>query len=133
MNKKDPVCHFEMPYEDKDRVAEFYNKAFGWDMHKLGKEMGDYIMAHTTETDENNMVKTPGNINGGFFAKTLEMPAQYPSVVIAVKDVKASAELVTQSGGKILGEPMEIPGIGMYLSFIDTEGNRVSMLQPIEL
>jgi predicted enzyme related to lactoylglutathione lyase len=26
---------------------------------------------------------------------------------------------------------MEIPGVGHYVSFIDTEGNRVSMLQPI--
>jgi predicted enzyme related to lactoylglutathione lyase len=31
----------------------------------------------------------------------------------------------------VLGEPMEIPGVGHYVSFIDTEGNRVSMLQPI--
>jgi uncharacterized protein len=38
---------------------------------------------------------------------------------------------VTKAGGKALGEPMEIPGVGQYASFIDTEGNRVSMLQPI--
>jgi hypothetical protein len=25
---------------------------------------------------------------------------------------------------------MEIPGIGQYVSFMDTEGNRVSILQP---
>jgi predicted enzyme related to lactoylglutathione lyase len=25
---------------------------------------------------------------------------------------------------------MEIPGIGLYVSFFDSEGNRVSMLQP---
>lgn len=30
----------------------------------------------------------------------------------------------------MLGEPMEIPGIGHYVSFKDTEHNRVSMLQP---
>ena len=33
--------------------------------------------------------------------------------------------------GKVLGEPMEIPGVGQYVSFLDTEGNRVSMLQPL--
>jgi predicted enzyme related to lactoylglutathione lyase len=26
---------------------------------------------------------------------------------------------------------MEIPGVGHYVSFTDTEGNRVSLLQPI--
>jgi predicted enzyme related to lactoylglutathione lyase len=42
---------------------------------------------------------------------------------------------VTEAGGKVLGgqkpgEPDEIPGVGLYASFIDTEGNRVSILQP---
>ena len=37
---------------------------------------------------------------------------------------------VTEAGGKVLGEPMEIPGYGLYVSFFDSEGNRVSMMQP---
>jgi hypothetical protein len=37
---------------------------------------------------------------------------------------------VRDAGGKVLGEPMEIPGIGQYVSFTDTEGNRVSLLEP---
>jgi uncharacterized protein len=39
--------------------------------------------------------------------------------------------IATATGGKVLGEPIEIPGIGQYVSFVDTEDNRVSMLQPI--
>ncbi len=58
------------------------------------------------------------------------MPAQYPSVVIAVGDIKAAMKKVTEGGGKVLGEPMEIPGYGLYVSFFDTEGNRVSIMQP---
>jgi hypothetical protein len=38
---------------------------------------------------------------------------------------------VVKAGGTVLGEPMEIPGVGSYVSFTDPEGNRVSMLQPI--
>ena len=56
---------------------------------------------------------------------------QYPSVVVAVDDITRSAEKVVTAGGKLLGEPMMIPGVGQYLSFVDPEGNRVSMLQPI--
>jgi hypothetical protein len=48
-----------------------------------------------------------------------------------VDDVKRSMAKVTASGGKVLGEPMEIPGVGQYVSFVDPEGNRVSMLQPV--
>ena len=40
---------------------------------------------------------------------------------------------VIAAGGKVLGEPMEIPGVGQYVSIIDTEGNRISMLQPIPM
>ncbi len=58
------------------------------------------------------------------------MPGQYPSVVVAVDDIKESMKKVADAGGKVLGGPMEIPGVGKYVSFLDTEGNRVSMLQP---
>jgi predicted enzyme related to lactoylglutathione lyase len=127
--KKNPVVHFEMPYENHERLAKFYSNVFGWEMQKLGKEMGDYVLASTTETDENQMVKTPGNINGGFFPKSPEVPP-YPSVVIAVDDVKAAMQQIRDAGGKVLGEPQDIPGIGLWVSFNDTEGNRVSILQP---
>jgi hypothetical protein len=46
-------------------------------------------------------------------------------------DIRESVGKVTDAGGKMLGEPIEIPGVGQYVSFTDTEGNRVSMLQPI--
>jgi predicted enzyme related to lactoylglutathione lyase len=96
----------------------------------LGEEMGNYVLATTTETDESGP-KRVGAINGGFFPKKPDWPAQHPSVVIAVDDVKESIKKVIDAGGTVLGEPMEIPGVGQYVSFIDTEGNRVSMLQPI--
>jgi uncharacterized protein len=51
--------------------------------------------------------------------------------VIAVDDIHDAVRRVTDAGGTVLGEPMEIPGVGHYVSFTDTEGNRVSMLQPI--
>jgi len=130
--KRDPVVHFEMPYEDRDRMADFYARTFGWAMEKFGEDMGYYVTAHTTQTDENNMVLRPGAINGGFFPRKPDWPAQYPSVVIAVEDIRETMALITEAGGKVLGEPMEIPGVGKYVSFFDTEGNRASILQPAE-
>ena len=124
-----PVVHFEMPYEQRDRIAKFYETAFGWQMQMLGAEMGNYVIASTSEMD-GCVPKNPGMINGGFYQKKPEWPAQFPSVVIAVDDIKAAAKKVRDAGGKMLGEPMEIPGVGHYVSFTDTEGNRVSMLQP---
>lgn len=125
-----PVVHFEMPYDDQTRMVKFYEQAFGWQTQVLGEEMGNYVLATTTETGETGP-KQPGAINGGFFPKKADWPAQHPSIVIAVDDVKESLERVRQAGGTVLGEPMEIAGVGQYVSFIDTEGNRVSMLQPV--
>jgi len=99
--------------------------------------MGNYVVVSTTETDEKNRSKTPGAINGGFFEKSGDN--QYPSVVIGVDDIGQAIKDVKAAGGKVLGghlnngEPDEIPGVGLYASFIDTEGNRVSMLQPKEM
>ncbi|MGO8990059.1 MAG: VOC family protein [bacterium] len=125
-----PVVHFEMPAEDRKRMADFYTKVFGWKMQMLGSEMGDYVLATTTDVGKDGRPKNPGAINGGFFPKSDERPAQYPSVVIAVEDIKEHMKEVEKAGGKVLGEPWDIPGVGLYVSFIDTEGNRVSMLQP---
>jgi uncharacterized protein len=128
-NKMNPVVHFEMPYDNRERMAQFYQTAFGWQTQMLGEDMGNYVLATTTESDENGP-KESGRINGGFFLKKPEWPAQHPSIVIAVGDIKGSMKKVEEAGGKVLGEPWDIPGVGLYVSFIDTEGNRVSMLQP---
>jgi uncharacterized protein len=125
-----PVVHFEMPYENSERLSKFYSDVFGWKMQVLGQEMGNYVTAATSETDENNMVKTPGTINGGFYPKISAPETPFPSVVISVDDIKVAIKNITDGGGKVLGEPVEIPGIGLYVSFTDTENNRVSILQP---
>ena len=127
--KMNPVVHFEMPAEDRKRMADFYTKVFGWKTQILGPEMGGYVLATTTESDEKGP-KRPGAINGGFFQKSDDKPAQYPSVVIFVEDIKKHMKKVEKAGGKVLGEPWDIPGVGLYVSFMDTEGNLVSMLQP---
>src|SRR5258708_6222068 len=123
-----PVVHFEMPYKDSKRVSRFYKSAFGWGMNDAGAGMGNYIVAHTAKTDKNMMVKTPGTINGGFYKKS-KSSNPYPSFVISVTDVKKAMEMVNKAGGKIVSKPQEIPGIGMWAVFTDTEGNKVSLLE----
>jgi uncharacterized protein len=125
-----PVVHFEMPAKDRTRMADFYTSAFGWQTQLMGEEMGNYVLALTTEGDETGRPKKPGAINGGFYPVTAEMPAQHPSLVIAVDDIRESMKNITDAGGTVHGEPMPIPGVGMFVAFTDTEGNRCSILQP---
>ena len=128
----DPVVHFELPYDNRERMARFYEAAFGWKLQMYGEEMGNYVLATTAEADVMPEGKGHrGAINGGFFPRSADMPAQHPSVVIGVKDIQASMKAVKQAGGEVLGTPMEIPGVGQYVAFYDTEKNRLSMLQPL--
>lgn len=137
--KMDPVVHFEMPANDKSRMRKFYETAFGWHTEQLGKEMGEYVIVTTTESDEKTgLPRRPGAINGGFFQRTADPLSQYPSIVIAVDDIIEAMKKVEEGGGKVMGgqvqgKPDDIPGVGLYASFIDTEGNRVGMLEPVPM
>jgi predicted enzyme related to lactoylglutathione lyase len=47
-----------------------------------------------------------------------------------VEDIAAVLEKIKSAGATSIDGPMDIPGIGAYVTFNDSEGNRVSMLQP---
>lgn len=130
MSKMNPVVHFEMPAENSDRMAAFYTKAFGWQTQKLGPEMGEYVLVTTTEVDDKGTPQKIGCINGGFFERSPEIAAKHPSLVIEVDDIGDSVRLVQEAGGRTLGEPHEIPGVGWFVYFTDTEGNVTGMMQP---
>ncbi len=140
-NKPNPVVHFEMGYQDKERMCKFYETVFGWKTQKMGPEMGNYVVATTSESDEKTgRPKQPGSINGGFYQKTKNPLSHAPSVVVAVDDIHKAMKSLQAEGGKILGamdqsgknsmEPQDIPGVGLWISVMDTEGNRLSILQP---
>lgn len=130
----DPVVHFEFPYDDRERIAKFYREVFGWELKVLGEEMGNYVLATTAKPGQRvGHEAAYGAIGGGFYQRNKDWPAQHPSVVIAVQDIRASMKQVNAAGGEVLGEPMQIPGVGDYVSFYDTEKNRVSMLQPLPM
>jgi predicted enzyme related to lactoylglutathione lyase len=82
-----PVVHFEMPYDDRERMARFYESAFGWQTQMLGAEMGNYVTAVTAEVSATGSLQ-PGAINGGFFSRKPDWPGQFQSVVIAVHDIR---------------------------------------------
>lgn len=123
------VVHFEMPAKDKTRTSQFYSKVFGWKMQEMGQDMGNYLTAQTAPTDDQGMNNTPGTINGGFFDFKDERGYREPHLVISVDDLDQSIKMVEENGGKIIGDKMEIPSIGWYVSIEDTEGNLIGLLQ----
>ena len=128
--KMNPVVHFEMPADDRKRMIDFYTKVFGWKTQQLGHDMGDFVLANTTESVK-NAPKRIGTINGGFYQKTGDV-AQTTTVSIQVDDIKEHMKKIAAAGGRLSGEPMNTPGVGWFVSFFDTEGNRVNLIQPFK-
>lgn len=124
-----PVTHFEIPYKNIELIATFYKNVFNWELNNLGPQMNNYVLA-TTATQDVKKDAPRGAINGGLYPYKEDWSAQYPSLVIGVENLMAKMELIHRHGGEVLGEPHHISGFGLYISFMDPEGNRMSMIEP---
>jgi predicted enzyme related to lactoylglutathione lyase len=120
----DKVVHFEIPVDDADRARAFYGAAFDWGLQSM--EGYDYTLALTTPIDEKTQVPTePGAINGGLAPRTAEIPA--PRIVIQVDSIDESLRKIEAEGGTTVAPRAEMPGMGAYAYFNDTEGNLLGL------
>jgi predicted enzyme related to lactoylglutathione lyase len=122
------VVHFEIPAENLERAKKFYGENFGWTLNQLGPETGNYVLVQTGPTDEKGMPQDKAFINGGLMKR--EPSASSPVLVIAVDDTDATVERVKKSGGKLVGEILDIPNVGRYARVQDTEGNVIGVIKP---
>lgn len=123
-----PVIHFELPAEDPKRARGFYEGVFGWQITSLGPELGDFHLAFTTETDpETRMPKRLGAINGGLYPKA--EPDQHTNITILVDDIREVLKEVEAAGGRVQGDLADIPDVGLFANFTDTEGNLVTLYE----
>ena len=116
------VVHFEIPTDDLARAQEFYRSTFGWDLDSM--DMGDtqYTLARTTPVDDTTQRPTePGAINGGIMKRTADTPA--PVITIAVESIDATMKDIESGGGSTVQPRTEIPGMGAFAYFKDSEGN----------
>jgi uncharacterized protein len=126
MNK---VIHFEIPADDLARVKKFYGEVFGWSLQD--EPIGDEVYTHavTSPLDENHMHKEKGAINGGIFKRTSELPN--PIITISVSSIDEHAARIEASGGKLVVPKGEVPEMGYYAYFKDTEGNLMGLWEDI--
>lgn len=119
------VVHFEVPTDDQDRAKNFYSSAFGWKLTPM-PEM-DYTTVVTTATGEQGMPSEPGAINGGMFHREGELSS--PIVTVEVDDIDATLEKIDGLGGTTVTDKQEIPDMGFYAYFRDSEGNLMGLWQ----
>ncbi|WP_219415363.1 VOC family protein [Pseudonocardia nigra] len=118
------VVHFEIPADDVARAKEFYGFTFGWQLQDM-PEM-EYTIVQTTDVDEQTQMPTEaGAINGGLMRRTGETPS--PVITIDVDSVDQALKQVEAAGGRVVRPRTEIPGMGAFAYFTDTEGNTLGL------
>ncbi len=121
------VVHFEIPADDLARAKSFYGSVFGWELSTMQMPDGsDYTGAVTTAVDEQTqMPLEPGAINGALTERAGGNPA--PVVTIDVEAIDDALREVEANGGGTVLPRTEIPGMGAFAYFTDSEGNIVGL------
>ena len=114
------VVHFEIPADNPERVAGFYNKVLGWDIQKWEGPM-DYWLISTGKDSE------PG-IHGGI-ARKKDRPASGVLVTAQVDSVDECLKKIVTAGGSIVVPKQAIPGVGYQAHFRDPEGNVIGIME----
>jgi predicted enzyme related to lactoylglutathione lyase len=122
------VVHFEIPADDEARAGEFYRDVFDWQVVAV-PEM-DYTTLTTTPIDEQTRIPTePGGINGGLMKRTGDTPA--PVITVEVDAIDDALKRVEASGGSTVTGRTEIPNVGAFAYFKDSEGNVLGLFEPL--
>jgi predicted enzyme related to lactoylglutathione lyase len=118
----DKVVHFEIPVDDEARAKEFYGSIFEWDLESADMGGGvTYTTAMTVPVDENMLAKEPGAINGGIMRRTADTPT--PVITIQVGSIDEALKKIEAGGGSTIQPRTEIPNMGAFSYFKDSEGN----------
>jgi hypothetical protein len=113
------IVHFELAYENRDRIKAFYDKAFDWKYET--DPTYNYDLVYTKEDPEGF------GINGG-----LQGENEYKQKVILtidVSDINMTLAKIEENGGTVLSPIMDMPSIGKILYFKDPEGNIMSAME----
>jgi hypothetical protein len=118
------VVHFEVPFDDGDRVRAFYQNVFGWDMMPM-PEM-NYTMVATGPTGDQGPSE-PGYIGGGLTERSELLRG--PVITLDVEDIDKALLKVEELGGTTVQPRQDVGGMGFAAYFTDSEGNLMGLWQ----
>lgn len=106
----------ELATKDTEAAGKFYQELFGWGTQVVPMgEAGEfnYTCFKVGETMVGGMMDMPPNC--------AEMPPCW-TIYFNVDDCDAAAKRVTESGGKVIMEPQDIPTVGRFSIVSDPQG-----------
>ena len=108
------ISWHELMTTDWEAAWDFYADLFGWEKQEA-LDMG--------EAGVYQMYGRPGGqMLGGMYNKTADQPGPAWLYYIRVADLDGTVELVKSGGGKIVVDPMEVPGGSRIAVAVDPQG-----------
>ena len=104
-------CWVDYSATDVDRAIAFYESVLGWSIVDMGEDFGHYHIAQVN-----------GRAAAGVGPVMQEGQPSFWTVYLASDDADATAKLVTEHGGSLVFEPMDIPGNGRMAIATDPTG-----------
>lgn len=114
--------HIDLAADKPDRAADFYAKVFGWQATKLDGPVPYWLIA----TDPGD----PAAVGAGIGQR--DQPWQTVAPTIEVPSADDYARRIEEAGGTIVVPRADVPGVGALVTFKDTEGNILTVLEPVE-
>jgi predicted enzyme related to lactoylglutathione lyase len=122
----DGVVHFEITADDLGRAKEFYGSVFDWQLQDVDMGNGTtYTTVMTVAVDDTMMPTEPGAINGGLMRRSAGTPS--PVITVGVGSVDDALKRIEAAGGSVVTPRTEIPGMGAFAYFKDSEGNTLGL------
>lgn len=110
----------ELWSKNPKKMANFYTELFGYSIETMEMPNGDYLIAKNGETPR-----------GGIMGAPEGAPAHW-AFYITVSDVDATVAKAKKLGGKLVGDLMQVPGVGRFGFVQDRQGTTLGVITPAD-
>jgi predicted enzyme related to lactoylglutathione lyase len=111
-----PVVHAEIRSADPDATRAFFGELFGWTYPQAGAFPG-YTFVDTGVPDALYTAISP-----------LQGDGDLVTFFVGVSDIKATLQQAVELGGRVVQEPVSVPGLSFAL-LADPQGHIVGLAQ----
>ena len=119
MSKRN-VVHIEIPAQNRESLARFYQNVFGWDFQ------------HLTDPSPYTMGETGNKIGLGLPDLGNEYQPGNVIIYLDSDDIAADLRKIEAAGGKRLSEPFNVGEMGEMAFFSDPTGNRLALWKSLQ-
>lgn len=108
----------ELWSKDPGKTEKFYTEVFGYSVDTMPMPQGDYRILKNGEAPRGGLMGAPEGA-----------PAHW-TYYVTVDDTDATAKRAKQLGGKLVGELMDVPGVGRFGFIQDRQGVMLGIITP---